>query len=151
MKAKRWLVCFFGVCLCWFLLRGVVGCDNGPSGVIPQEEFELIMADLMEQNGYYRGDLTLQERFQIDSIELYAPYFARKGIKREEFDRSLHHYLSNEKEFDAMMDQVVSILNQRLELLRDSMERAKSNAPIPSDSGRLKLKLYLDSLKGRSE
>ncbi len=129
-----------------------VGCSRKPKGLLPPDRFEQIMADLLELKSCFvaQDSGELQKKFDRDSMELYAPYFKREGVEREDFEVSLRYYIAQGETFKGMVDQVVSILNMRLERLRDSLNRQADTLHALQDTG-LRVRFLLDSSRRPTE
>jgi len=109
----------------FLLLSGFCACNsftNKRANILPLDSVAVIVADcyFLESEIYVK-----QWKFDMKDYALvkYDSFFEQHGITKEIFANNVRYYFTNEKYAEKIMSKVDEIIEQRVDALRDSLNR----------------------------
>ena len=124
-----------GVVLIGMLLALGTGCsdkDKTPSGIIPRDQMEKVLWDMIEADQYattYIVKDSAHSDVKLETMKLYQQVFQLHKISREDFSKSYQYYQSHPEVTRDMFD---SLLARGNRLRSEYYTRPQSVAPNPS-------------------
>lgn len=85
-----------------------------PENLIGKDTMALIMAETAIFNAKSQHTDTRKKDFKELIIEEEIMFFDSLGIAQDDFKRSLHYYMDNPKEMEAVYDEAMNLLTTRL-------------------------------------
>lgn len=117
----------------------LVACGNVPQGIIGKSKMEKLLADLYTADAISSSH---SDQFAADSdrVALKRAVFEKYGVTQHDYDTSIIWYAQNVDEYQKVMKQVISILQDRN---KDAAEESRKAATVASlNGGQSQHKLY---------
>lgn len=119
---KRWAILFFTSCFLFF----VIGCTNKnkiPSDVLPREEMEKVLWDMIQADRFSTQFLlkdSATKNVKLETFKMYEKVFQLHKISRDEFVRSYKYYLQRPDITKVMFDSLALRSNRQRDTLYKS-------------------------------
>jgi len=96
------------------VLSGMIACDSTPGHVIPKEEMAQLLADIHTAESVVEID---RGKYRTDSAKkaLKQSVLMRHGVTQEQVDTSFDWYGHHIKEYIAVYDRTIELLDKRME------------------------------------
>ena len=112
---KKWIFLFLtGCCACNSLT------NNSSANILPLDSVAVIIAD-----SYFLESEIYATQWKYDAkkqaLAKYDFLFEKHGLTKETYLQNVRYYLTNKKLTNLMMNKVDEIIEQRVAILRDSL------------------------------